>query len=83
MASYVGGEVQLFEMSSASSNIVWLIHSAQHTMNYTTNTLSAGSVVRNFSDIISIFMIDGVKIIILKSIPASLDESSSSESEET
>ena len=84
LASYTGGEVQLFEMTSSSSNIVWLTHSAQHTMNYTTDTLSVGSIVRNFSDIISIFMLDGVKIIILKSqSTASLDESSNSESEET
>ena len=84
MASYTGGEVRVFEYNIVSDNIVYITHSAQHTMNYTTDTLSVGSVVRSFSDIISIFMIEGVKIIILKSQPvATLDESSNSESEET
>lgn len=84
MASYTGGEVRVFEYNTTSDNIVYITHAAQHTMNYTTDTLSVGSVVRNFSDIISIFMIEGVKIIILKSVPvASLNESSNSESEET
>lgn len=84
MASYTGGEVQLFQMSSPSSNIVWLTHSLTHTMNYTTDKLIVGSVEKDFSDIISIFQIEGVKIIIVKSQPtASLDESSNSESEET
>lgn len=67
MASYTGGEVRVFEYNNVSDNIVYITHSAQHTMNYTTDTLSVGSVVRSFSDIISIFMIEGVKIIILKS----------------
>lgn len=71
MASYTGGEVRVFEYNTTSDNIVYITHSAQHTMNYATDTLSVGSVVRNFSDIISIFMLDGVKIIILKSVPAS------------
>ena len=84
LASYTGGEVRVFEYNTTSDNIVYIIHAAQHTMNYATDTLSVGSVVRSFSDIISIFMLDGVKIIILKSQPtASLDESSNSESEET
>ena len=84
MASYTGGEVRVFEYNTTSDNIVYITHSAQHTMNYTTDTLSVGPVVRSFSDIISIFMIEGVKIIILKSQPtASLEESSNSESEET
>lgn len=84
MASYTGGEVRVFEYNTTSDNIVYVTHAAQHTMNYTTDTLSVGSVVRSFSDIISIFMIEGVKIIILKSQPvATLDESSNSESEET
>lgn len=84
MASYIGGEVRVFEYNTTSDNIVYIIHAAQHTMNYTTDTLSVGSVVRNFSDIISIFMIEGVKIIILKSVPvATLNELSNSESEET
>lgn len=84
MASYTGGEVRVFEYNTTSDNIVYITHAAQHTMNYITDTLSVGSVVRSFSDIISIFMIDGVKIIILKSQPtASLAESSNSESTET
>lgn len=84
MASYTGGEVRVFEYNTTSDNIVYITHAAQHTMNYTTDTLSVGSVVRSFSDIISIFMIDGVKIIILKSqVTASLNELSNSESEET
>ena len=66
MASYTGGEVRVFEYNTTSDNIVYITHAAQHTMNYTTDTLSVGSVVRSFSDIISIFMIEGVKIIILK-----------------
>ena len=84
MASYTGGEVRVFEYNTTSDNIVYITHAAQHTMNYTNGTLSVGSVVRSFSDIISMFMIEGVKIIILKSVPvATLDESSNSESEET
>lgn len=84
MATYRGGEVQLFKMTSASSNIVWLAHALTHTMNYTTDKLVVGTVETDFSDIISIFQIDGVKIIIVKNIStASLDESSNSESEET
>ena len=83
MATYTGGEVQLFQMSSPYSNIVWLAHSLTHTMDYTSDKLIVGSIEKDFSDIISIFQIDGVKIIIVKSIPATLEESSNSESEET